>query len=71
MDYMVRYMNKDRAKDALENECLNRIIKAYKVHHPSMRQILQRFVEVTIDQGFDSFEIAKLINIAICDITSF
>mmetsp|Transcript_2974 Transcript_2974/g.2816 ORF Transcript_2974/g.2816 Transcript_2974/m.2816 type:complete len:180 (+) Transcript_2974:97-636(+) len=36
-----------------------------------MRQILQRFIEVTVDQGFERIEIARLINIAICDITSF
>jgi hypothetical protein len=37
LDYLVRFLTKDRAFDVLRNEGINRIVKAYKLHHPSMR----------------------------------
>lgn len=70
MDYMVKYLTRDRALDVLRNEGINRIIKSFKVHHPSMRSILQRFVERTVDLAFEVIEIEKLITLGICDITS-
>lgn len=70
MDYLVKFLNKERAIDVLKNEGINRILKSFKVHHPSMRNLLIRFIERTIDLAFEEIEISKLVNIALCDITS-
>ena len=32
LDYVTKYLTLERAMDALKNEVLSRIIKAYKVH---------------------------------------
>ena len=71
LDYMVRYLTEERAIDALRNESIMRIVKCFKVHHPSLRNILMRFVERIIDLAFTSIDVPKLITLAICDITSF
>ena len=70
LDYLTRYLTAERAEDVLRNEGLTRLIKSYKLHHPSMRGILNRFLESTIDLQFERIEIQRLIQIAICDITS-
>jgi len=48
-----------------------RIVKCYKVHHPSLRNILHRFIERVIDLAFVVIDLPKLVSLAICDITSF
>ena len=40
LDYVTKYLTVERAMDALKNEVLSRIIKAYKVHHPTMSKSL-------------------------------
>jgi hypothetical protein len=35
-----------------------------------MRNIIIRFIERTIDLAFEEIEVAKLVNITLCDITS-
>ncbi|CDW91065.1 UNKNOWN [Stylonychia lemnae] len=71
LDYTIKYLTEERAVDAFRNETIMRIVKCYKVHHPSLRNILQRFVERVIDLAFVVIDLPKLINLAICDITSF
>lgn len=71
LDYIVRYLTEERAFDSLRNELLMRIVKCYKVHHPSIRNILLRFVERVVDLSMPIIEIPKLVNLSICDITSF
>jgi len=63
-------MTEERAIDALSNETLIRIVKCFKVHHPTMRNVLLRLVERIIDLAFPVIELPKLVSLAICDITS-
>ena len=71
LDYIVKYLTEERAVDAFRNEYLMRIVKCYKVHHPSLRNILQRFIERVVDLAFVVIDLPKLVSLAICDITSF
>ena len=70
LDYLFKYLTEERALDALRNETLTRIVKCFKVHHPSMRNVLLRLIERIIDLAFPVIELPKLVSLAICDITS-
>ena len=70
LDYMVKYLTEERAVDALRNETLTRIVKCYKVHHPTMRNVLLRLLERILDLTFTVIDLPKLVSLAICDITS-
>ena len=40
LDYLTKYLTVERAMDSLKNEVLSRIVKAYKVHHPTMSKFI-------------------------------
>jgi hypothetical protein len=40
LDHLVRYLTLERAFDVLRNEGLTRIVKSFKLHHPTMRNTL-------------------------------
>ena len=70
LDYLVKFMTEERATDALRNETLTRIVKVFKVHHPTLRNVLLRLLERIIDLGFPLIDLPRLVSLAICDITS-
>src|SRR4051794_35551527 len=69
--HLCSHLTEPRALDSLRNESIMRIVKSFKMHHPSMRNVLLQFVERVIDLAFDSVEVPKLVNLAISEVTSF
>ena len=52
LEHMVKYLIEERAFDVLKNEGINRVIRSYKLHHPSLRGTCHRFVEKVLDLTF-------------------
>ena len=48
---MIKRMNKDRAYDFLCADGIKKIVFAYKFHHPRLRTILEKFVDVVIEKA--------------------
>lgn len=68
MDDMCKHMNKERAQDAIDNDCLLRVVRAYKFHHASFRNTLVDFLYSVIDKaGSDNLDLPKLINLTLCE----
>ena len=42
---MIQKMNNERAYDAIISEVIERIVFSYKFHHPSVRKVLEYFID--------------------------
>lgn len=51
MEDLVKYMNVERAHDSIKNDCMSRVVRAYKFHHPSFRNSLVEFLYAVIDKA--------------------
>lgn len=68
MESVAKHMNQERAQDAVENDCLVRIVRSYKFHHASFRNTLVEFLYAVIDKvGSDYIDVSKLINLTLCE----
>jgi len=43
----------ERSYDVLRNDGLQRVVRAFRFHHPSFRTTLEKFIESVIDKSFD------------------
>lgn len=66
MEGISKQMNPERAQDAIENDCLLRVVRAYKFHHSSFRNALVDFLYAVIDKaGSQNLDLSKLINLTL------
>lgn len=66
MEDLSKKMNPERAKDAVENDCLLRVVRAYKFHHSSFRNALVDFLYAVIDKaGSENLDLSKLVNLTL------
>ena len=42
---LIQKMNKERAYDAIVSEVIERIVFSYKFHHPTIRKVLEFFID--------------------------
>lgn len=68
MEDVTKAMNQDRARDAVKNDCLIRVVRAYKFHHPSFRNTLVAFLYAVIDKaGSDYLQVPTLVNLTLSE----
>jgi hypothetical protein len=48
---MIQKMNNERAYDALLGEVIEKVVFSYKFHHPTIREVLEYFVDSLIENG--------------------
>lgn len=60
---MIDKMNSERAYDALIGDVLEKIIFSYKFHHPTIREVLEYFVDSVIVNGKKYLTVDKFIEI--------
>ena len=61
-------MDEERAHDALKNNCLGKVVRAYKFHHPTFRNTLVEFLYAVIDKaGNRNLEVATMVNLTLAD----
>ena len=66
MESIWKNMNQERAQDSIENDCLMRVVRAYKFHHPSFRNTLVEFLYAVIDKaGSDYLDLSKLVSLTL------
>ena len=68
IDDVIKEMCRDRAYDAVRNDCMTRVVRAYKFHHPSFRNSLVEFLYAVIDKaGSDLLDVPSLINLTLTE----
>lgn len=66
MEDVVEGMNNERAQDAIKNDCMVWVVRAYKFHHPSFRNCLVAFLYAVIDKaGSDYLQVPTLVNLTL------
>lgn len=57
-------MNSERAYDALIGDIIEKIVFSYKFHHPTIREVLEYFVDTVIVNGQKYLTVDKFIELS-------
>ncbi|CAI2386997.1 unnamed protein product [Moneuplotes crassus] len=66
---LIQRMDKERAYDALISEIIERIVFSYKFHHPTIRKVLEFFIDSVIENGRRYLKASQFIEITRCSVT--